>query len=445
MFKEGLGSERNSCMGVKKLVETANPSESPEVEKEVVILLSDMIGYSRKTAEMRPSDIKKFMMSYHTTLKEIVSLVCGDEQRIESSAGDGAVAVFEIGPGDGIEEVCGKALQVALEMVYAMEKGIIAPTRIGLYSGFITEAVLEGKTMRFGASFSVASRLEELCGYFGTRILMDREVALCQAVHAKYLVGIGKVTPKNFSHPVHLYSIYRPGTQGCPTDVDETKLLRFIEMKNRAVELFCGNGLQAVSADFPMARTLLLEAQEHFVDLTGKRDLATERILEYIGNHPRPDREFKRVGMKIGDSNTETGEIRLLNLSSELLKAIDAEFYQALVVDTEWERKFKLIWRKKGECIIRYQDKPDGVYFIDNGVVTVLDGEGRLINTLSSGDIFGEMAYFNKKGRRSATVVANTDLVLRRISGENLMTMPVIRKIFRKIARKRKNDNGDKG
>ncbi|KJS02557.1 MAG: hypothetical protein VR65_05035 [Desulfobulbaceae bacterium BRH_c16a] len=419
-------------------VNTASRNELLGVEKEVVILLSDMIGYSRRTTDMRPAEIKDFMLEYHIALKEIVRSICGKNQRIESSAGDGAVAVFEKRAGTGINEMCGKALDVALAMVHAMEKGIIAPTRIGLFTGHIIEAVLEGKTMRFGASFSVASRLEELCGYFGTRILMDREVAFWQTDHARHLVSIGKVTPKNFTHPVHLFSVYRPGMHQCPENVNKKKLLRFIEMKNRAVELFCGNVLQGILPDFPQARVLLLEAQDVFVEMTGKRDLPTERILEYIGNHPRPEDDFKAVGMKIGEPDTEYGNIRLLNLSSEFFKAIDAEFYQALVVDTDWERKFKLIWRKKGECIIRFQDTPDGVYFIDHGCVSVLDGEGRLVKTLTSGDIFGEMAYFTKKGLRSATVMANSDLVLRRISGEDLMTMPVIRKIFKKIARKRK-------
>jgi class 3 adenylate cyclase len=425
-------------MKSKNAVEKDKPDELLGVEKEVVILLSDMVCYSRKTTDMRPTEIKDFMLLYHTRLKEIVRSVCGKGQRIESSAGDGAVAVFERKAGQGKNEMCCQALDVALKMVYAMEKGLIAQTRIGLFTGHIIEAVLEGKIMRFGASFSVASRLEELCGYFGTRILMDREVAFWQTDHARYLVSIGKVTPKNFNHPVHLFSVYRPGIHQCPENVNKKQLQRFIELKNRAVELFCGNVLQGIMPDFPLARIKLLEAQEFFVEMTGKRDQPTERILEYIGNHPRPVDDFKAVGMKIGEPISETGGIHLLNLSSEFFKAIDAEFYQALVVDTEWERKFKLIWRKKGDCIIRFQDTPDGIYFIDNGSVSVLDGEGRLLNTLSAGDVFGEMAYFTKKGRRSATVIADTDLVLRRITGEDLRTMPVIRKIFKKIARKRK-------
>ena len=424
-------------MESRNILQTGNPQELLGVEKEVVILLSDMIGYSRKTTDMGPAAIKDFMLEYHSRLKEIVRSVCGKSQRIESSAGDGAVAVFERKSGEGKNEMCGRALNVALEMVSAMEKGIIAQTRIGLFTGHIIEAVLDGKVMRFGGSFSVASRLEELCGYFGIRILMDREVAFWQTDHAKYLISIGKVTPKNFTHPVHLFSIYRPGTHQCPADVNQKLLLRFIEMKNRAVEFFCGNVLQGILPDFPQARVKLLEAQDFFVEMTGKTDLPTERILEYISHHPRPEEGFKTVGMKIGEPSTESGGIRLLNLASEFFKAIDAEFYQSLVIDTDWERKFKLIWRKKNDCIIRFQDTPDGVYFIDNGSVSVLDGQGRLLSTLTAGDVFGEMAYFSKEGLRSATVMANSDLVLRRVSDEDLKTMPVIRKIFRKIARKR--------
>lgn len=429
-------------MKAKKVAHTAGAAGAGEaggIEKEVVILLSDMVGYSRKTAEMRPAEIKDFMLLYHKNLKRIVHAVCGDEQDIEPSAGDGAVAVFERKPGEGKERMCGLALDVALEMVYAMEQGLISETRIGLFTGDIIEAVLDGETMRFGASFSVASRLEELCGYFGTKILMDHEVAFWQTEHARYLTSIGKVTPKNFTHPVHIFSIYRPGIHQCPVDVDKEQLQWFIALKNSGIESFCGDVRQGILPDFPLAGQKLLEAQELFIDMTGKKDLPTERILEYIGNHPFPEDDFRQVGMKIGEPTSQKLGVRLLNLSSELFKAMDAEFYQTLVIDTGWERKFKLIWRKKNEKIIQFQDNPDFIYFIDQGSVSVLDGQGHLINTLTAGDIFGEMAYFSQKGVRSATVVAETDLILRRVSGEDLRTMPVLKKIFQKIAQKRQH------
>ena len=419
------------------------PAENEEVvgiEKEVAILLSDMVGYSLKTADMRPTEIKDFMLLYHRNLKKIVHSVCGKKQAIESSAGDGAVAIFQREAGQGKDQMCGRALNVALEMLYAMEKGIISETRIGLFTGDVIEAVLDGQTMRFGASFSVASRLEELCGYFGVKILMDREVAFWQTEHSRYLTCIGKVTPKNFLHPVHIFSVYKPGIHHCPADVDAKKLMGFIEMKNRAIELFCGNVLQGIQPDFPQARQKLLECQEVFVEMTGQKDLPTERVLEYIGNHPHPEDDFRQVGMKIGDHLGQHLGIRLLNLSSELFKAMNEEIYRTLAVDTAWERMFKLVWRKQSDPIIQVNDHPDGVYFIDVGSVDIIDGNGRQLANLKAGDVFGEMAYFTKKGKRSATVVAKTDLVLRRISGEDLRALPVIRKIFKKIAEKRMKD-----
>jgi len=38
---------------------------------------------------------------------------------------------------------------------------------------------------------------------------------------------------------------------------------------------------------------------------------------------------------------------------------------------------------------------------------------------------------------RNATVVANSDVVLRKISGEDFEKLPVIKKIFKKIAEQR--------
>jgi CRP-like cAMP-binding protein len=117
---------------------------------------------------------------------------------------------------------------------------------------------------------------------------------------------------------------------------------------------------------------------------------------------------------------------------------MDVDFYHTLVVDTEWERLFKLIWKKKGEIIVQINDPPNGVYYIDNGSVNAIDEKGNLITTLTAGNVFGEMAYFSNSKTRNATVIANSDVVLRRISGDEFEKLPVIMKIFKRIATKRK-------
>jgi len=73
-------------MKSKVPLQAAQLNQSPEVEKEVVILLSDMVSYSRKTTDMRPTAIKNFMLEYHMNLKNITQSICGKEQQIESSA-----------------------------------------------------------------------------------------------------------------------------------------------------------------------------------------------------------------------------------------------------------------------------------------------------------------------------------------------------------------------
>jgi len=396
-----------------------------ESEKKVVILFCDI-------------EIRDFIVAYHRNLQSIINIDNDEHQEIEPSAGDGAIAIFEKKAGEGKTDVCDRAISAALNIAHAIDRGTIPQTRIGIFAGDIIEAHIGGKIMRFGASFSVASRLEELCGYFGTSFLMDREVAFWQSKEKSNTVSIGKVTPKNFHHPIHVYTLYKPGIHNCPKNIDQQLLSQFIEMKNEAVGYFCGNQLQGIQADFPLAKERLNQVQKLFVEMTGKKDVPSERLLEYIRNTPYPGEDFKKVGMVIRDTTGDPMGIRLLHLSNELLRAMDVDFYHSLVVDTEWERLFKLVWKKKGEVIVKINDPPDGVYYIDSGSVNALDEGGKLITTLTAGNVFGEMAYFSLKRIRNATITANSDVVLRKISGEEFEKLPVIKKIFKRIATKRK-------
>jgi class 3 adenylate cyclase len=418
---------------------TVRSGNEGDTEKEVVILLCDMVRYTQITEDMRPKEIRDFIVDYHKNLKKIVQVDKDHQQEIEPSAGDGAIVIFEKKEDDcGKSGMCIRALKAAVNIAYAVEEGLIPPTRIGLFSGDIIEVCLDGKMLRFGASFAVASRLEELCGYFGTTFLMDKEVAFWQTDEAGSLISIGKVTPKNFNHPIHIYTAYKPGIHGCPRDIDKRRLLEFASKKNRAIELFCGNSLQGVRPDFPQAKERLEEVQEFFVEMTGRKDIATERILEYIRNMPYPSEDFRRIGMKVREVAGDSLGTRIFHLSNELLRAMDFDFYQALVVDTDWERHFKLEWKKKGEVLMRINEAPDGVYYLDSGSVSALDENGEVIVTLVAGNVFGEMAYFSRKKKRNATVIANTDVVVRRISSKKFSELPVIKKIFKKIASKRR-------
>jgi CRP-like cAMP-binding protein len=269
---------------------------------------------------------------------------------------------------------------------------------------------------------------------------MDREVAKYQKGFEPYLVNIAKVSLTSVEHPMNIFSLYKPGIHKCPEDVDEAQLLQFIRAKNQAMEYFCGNQLQGLIPDFPMVREELLQAQSLFKAMTGKEDLAIERILEYIRETPLPAKDFSVTGMKLMEKKRDSLGDRLFHLSKQLLRAMNPEFYHALVVDTGWEKYFKLEWRKKGETIIRINSMPDGIYYLDSGTAQTVNAQGEFLSIIEEGTIFGEMAYFAGEKKRTATVLAKTDVVLRKISTEDFRNLPVIIEIVKRIAMARQKE-----
>lgn len=408
--------------------------------KEVVILFTDMVQYSKLTQHMVPSEIRDFIIDYYEGLLSILMIDDFQPLTIDPSAGDGAIIIFEKRDSGSIRELCSRALKAAITCSYSIKNGQLPPTRMGLFLGEIIEAKLGSTIHKFGSSFAVASRLEELCGFYDTQILMDREVARNQDKEQENILAIGKITPKNFSSPFNLFSIFKPGFGKCPENVDRKNLKRFIAIKNEAIDKFCGNLLTGEKPDFPKVRESLRIAQELYIDIIGQRDTATDRILEYIREHPFPESDFHRTGMKIGEKKGSSLGIRLFHLSKQLMRAIDPELYDVLVVNTEWEQFFKLEWRKKGENIVNIGDEADGIYYIDSGSAQAVDSEGNVRAFFTEGSIFGEMAYYNKEKKRSATVTAVSDVVLRKISNSDFEKLPTIKKIFYRLAKRRTDE-----
>ena len=406
-------------------------------EREVAVLLTDMKQYAKLTAHMTTEQVKDFIIDYQKFLQTIVMKGEKGAQEFEPFAGDASIAIFEDRPGEDSKKKCKRVLKVAINIAKAVESKQIPFTRIGIFVGKIIEAQFEKLTLRFGNSFAAANRLEELCAYFGTTILMDRDIAWAQDEERKYVVSIGKITPKNFKHPIHVYSIYKPGIHQCPFDMNREHLMEFIRLKNEGIEHFIGNAQRGIIPNFPFADEKLHQAVSVFQEATGAIDLATLRILDYLREHPYPMDTFEQQGMMIDEKQSHSMGIRLLRLSQQLFKALDEEFYHALVENTYWDTYFRIEWRKKGERIIRIGDERDGIYYLAKGKVRVEDAQGNIIAQLSDGDIFGEMAYFSKDKKRNAAVVADTDIVVRKISTDDFKKSPILHRVFAEIAKRR--------
>jgi len=63
---------------------------------------------------------------------------------------------------------------------------------------------------------------------------------------------------------------------------------------------------------------------------------------------------------------------------------------------------------KKGDVIIQEGDEGKEIFFILSGKVAVVVGNKKVVSTIDSGSMFGEIAFLTKKPR-DATIIAYTD------------------------------------
>ncbi|MBM9519237.1 cyclic nucleotide-binding domain-containing protein [Desulforhopalus vacuolatus] len=409
-------------------------------ERQVVIIMTDMVHYSSITAEMTPTEICAFLSNYHSNIHSILEDEAFQPMEIEPIAGDGGIITFDKRPGETPSGICTRALLVAMRLTCAISESRLVSTRMGLMLGYIVESKIGEKTVKNGSCLAVASRLEELSGYFNTCFLMDREIARYQQGFDDYVVNVAKVSLACVPHPLNLFTVYVPGSSCVPENVDKEKLKEMIRHKNQAMELFSGNMLKNIVPDFPQVYKELLESQAMFQKLTGTVDHATGRIFEYIREIPQPGISFRNHGMEMLEKNRSFFGKRLLHLSKELLRAMNPDVFEVLVENTEWEQYFKLEWFHEGDTIIESGAEAQGIYYIDYGRVCTYTPEGKLLSTMTAGAVFGEMACFGNEKKKNTVIIACTETVIRRITPENLKKLPMIIKIFETIAENRKKD-----
>jgi CRP/FNR family transcriptional regulator, cyclic AMP receptor protein len=91
--------------------------------------------------------------------------------------------------------------------------------------------------------------------------------------------------------------------------------------------------------------------------------------------------------------------IRAVPLFSDLDEGRSAKLAEAFV-----ERSFSA-----GDVVVGQSQRGYALYVIESGTV-VVERSGEEVNHCGPGDAFGEFALFERDGRRSATVTAETDL-----------------------------------
>lgn len=64
-------------------------------EKNATLLLTDMVGFTRKTLDMNPIQVSNFLIDYRKKLETIIMKGRNRAQYFEHAAGDASASVFE--------------------------------------------------------------------------------------------------------------------------------------------------------------------------------------------------------------------------------------------------------------------------------------------------------------------------------------------------------------
>jgi serine/threonine protein kinase len=120
----------------------------------------------------------------------------------------------------------------------------------------------------------------------------------------------------------------------------------------------------------------------------------------------------------------EKGDLEI-NESEKFIALRSLEMFQDFSDLELWELLRVGEWQKQPAktVLVREDEMGDAIYILIEGGVNVTRSN-RLLNTLNSGNCFGEMAYISrKKLPRSATVAANTEITVMKIFPDQLIQL----------------------
>lgn len=198
--------------------------------REATLLFSDIADFTTISESMQPEEL---MLKVSEYLQEIGSVILEKEGTIDKFIGD-AVMAFWNAPDrqeNHVELACEAALLASRASEALNEKwqalGMPAMhTRFGLHTGdAIIGNVGSEDRMNYtalGASVNLASRLEGLNKYYGTRILVSEPVVK-QAGDRFLFRPVGKVIPKGTTIPVPVYELVGGDSMECHPELGPGK------------------------------------------------------------------------------------------------------------------------------------------------------------------------------------------------------------------------------
>ena len=118
----------------------------------------------------------------------------------------------------------------------------------------------------------------------------------------------------------------------------------------------------------------------------------------------------------IGQARDRSDRNRVARLLADRLDVADKSAIPELAARMTWH------YLEAGEVLFRRGDRGDAAYLVVSGILSVLDADDHVIARIGRGDIVGEFGLLEERAR-TATVRADRDVLLARLSSEEFQTL----------------------
>ncbi len=191
----------------KRLLQTVNVSQEV-FEDNLVILFSDIRGFTRYSESRPPREVVEMLNSYFT---EIVSVITENDGVVDKFMGDGVMAIFGLEKKDRLEAAL-SATKAAIEMHKVVEEKFPSiKIGVGIHEGMVTAGLIGAPDRKeftvIGDTVNTASRLESATKELEMNIVVSQMIYEHVSEEYKEFQNVGNLKLKGKEADLTCYGL----------------------------------------------------------------------------------------------------------------------------------------------------------------------------------------------------------------------------------------------
>ena len=272
---------------VKQLIASKTGAELGGEKRRLTMMFTDIEGFTTISESMQTEALLQHISEY---LDSLTTIILGQSGTVDKYIGDAIMSFWGAPIPDPDHEahacraaaLCVRELEI-LNAKWAAEGKPELRTRFGIASGEVSVGNMGSRERMnytvLGDAVNLASRLEGINKYYGTRIIVGADTY--EVVKARFVMRpVDVVAVKGKATGVPIYELLS-GLPGDPDVPPSAEQLHCRELTEHAFQAYIGR-------DFQNAASLYRRLSESFPD-DGVGPLFAKRCEEYLRDPPSPD------------------------------------------------------------------------------------------------------------------------------------------------------------